>query len=194
MGGDKSAWELAVEMMHTRDNTKEAPARQPVTIEPAGIDLALFEDDDLPTGLAVLSAAGTLRRSDSISNLHLPASSNGRSTSRKGKRKRHQSEPEEEEVYLSSADEDGLVNEEMVVADDTLVFAREKNTRLTVYWPARILQYIPPKRASGEGEYKVEYMDKIEAKIPRSLFYTEDEEEFYTCEVRLFDYPFCQGV
>lgn len=75
-------------------------------------------------------------------------------------------------------------------ADDTLtipgelILARE-GRRQTTYWPARILQYIPPKKWKQEPKYLVEYLDDTKLAIPRDIFYTTDEDQFATCLVRL---------
>ncbi|KAF9469412.1 hypothetical protein BDZ94DRAFT_1303884 [Collybia nuda] len=73
-------------------------------------------------------------------------------------------------------------------ADDTLtipgelILAREKRPN-TTYWPARILQYVPPKKRSQEPKYLVEFLDGKKLYIPRDIFYTTDEDSFATCEV-----------
>lgn len=74
-------------------------------------------------------------------------------------------------------------------ADDTLtipgelILARESRAK-TTYWPAKILQYIPPKKRSEDPKYLVEFLDEFKGSIPRSLFHTTDDDQFATCIVR----------
>lgn len=58
-----------------------------------------------------------------------------------------------------------------------LVLARTKKGRKPLHWPARILAFVE------SGLYKVEFLDAEVHDLPRSMFYTMDQDEFGTCEV-----------
>lgn len=58
-----------------------------------------------------------------------------------------------------------------------LILARSKTVRKVCYWPAHILDY------TEAGLYKVEYMDLEQDDIPRSMFFSAEQDEFGTCEV-----------
>jgi hypothetical protein len=71
-----------------------------------------------------------------------------------------------------------------------LVLARENIATQTEYWPAKLQEYVPPKRKARnkqeEGRYRVMWFDgttNAKEPIPRSCFYTQEEEEFATCKV-----------
>jgi hypothetical protein len=73
-------------------------------------------------------------------------------------------------------------------ADDSLdipgelLLAREtKNS--TVYWPARIIEYVPPEQRTETGGYLVEFLDSTQIVVPRQLFFTSEEDGFTTCKV-----------
>ena len=54
------------------------------------------------------------------------------------------------------------------------------------YWPARILEYVPPRnKREKEGKYKIEYLDKTTSIVNRNGFYTSEEDGFGTCKVNL---------
>lgn len=73
-------------------------------------------------------------------------------------------------------------------ADDSLeipgelIFARE-NPSSAYYWPARILEYVPPKRRTQEGMYRLEFLDNLVLVISRKCFFTSEEDGFTTCKV-----------
>jgi hypothetical protein len=73
------------------------------------------------------------------------------------------------------ADPDLDIPGELVLAD---------HQRRKVYWPARILAYIPPAHERDRPRYRVEYLDDDQASILRSEFFTTMEEGFATCQVR----------
>ncbi|KLO07330.1 hypothetical protein SCHPADRAFT_653409 [Schizopora paradoxa] len=76
-------------------------------------------------------------------------------------------------------------------ADDSLsipgepVYAKDKKSRRD-YWPAEILEYVPPTKSSQKGRYKLRFLDRTELFVTRDMFYSQDEPEFATC--RLGDY------
>jgi hypothetical protein len=66
-----------------------------------------------------------------------------------------------------------------------LVLAREKNGS-TVYWPAKLEEYVCPQGPRQKPKYRVEFLDRSTMAIPRNWFYTSEEPEFATCKVRIF--------
>lgn len=64
------------------------------------------------------------------------------------------------------------------------VLAREKRSK-TIYWPARVLSYVPPTRSSEQPKYRMQYLDNSEFVITRDMFFTSEEDEFATCKVCL---------
>lgn len=64
-----------------------------------------------------------------------------------------------------------------------LVLAREKKNG-SLYWPAKLLEYIPPTRATKKmGNYLVVYLDETQKAIPRDWFFTSSEDGFGSCRV-----------
>lgn len=54
------------------------------------------------------------------------------------------------------------------------------------YWPARVVEYIPPTKATEKPRFKINFFDWKSAKLPRDCFFTqydEDEVKFADCEV-----------
>lgn len=73
-------------------------------------------------------------------------------------------------------------------ADDSLdipgelLLARETKNA-TVYWPARIIEYRPPKERTESGGYLLEFLDNSQISVPRHFFFTAEEDGFTTCKV-----------
>lgn len=73
-------------------------------------------------------------------------------------------------------------------ADDSLeipgelIFAREKPSS-GFYWPAMILDYVPPKKRTQEGKYRVEFLDNTVLDVSRKFFFTSEDDGFTTCKV-----------
>ncbi|KAF8621499.1 hypothetical protein AX15_007734 [Amanita polypyramis BW_CC] len=56
------------------------------------------------------------------------------------------------------------------------------------YWPARVLDYIPPKsKKEKEGRYKIEYLDGAITLVKRDVFLISEEDEFATCKLGQFE-------
>ncbi|TFK30246.1 hypothetical protein FA15DRAFT_663629 [Coprinopsis marcescibilis] len=68
-----------------------------------------------------------------------------------------------------------------------LVLARVFKKSLTEYWPAKLKEYIPPQGRNKVARYKVQFFDGIEDEIPRSYFYTQEEEGFGICKMGLIN-------
>lgn len=73
-------------------------------------------------------------------------------------------------------------------ADDSLsipgepVYAKDKKSRRD-YWPAEILEYVPPTKRGQKPKYKLRFLDRKELYVTRDMFYAQDESEFATCQV-----------
>ncbi len=94
---------------------------------------------------------------------------------------------EEDAVGLSSQDDLFAHHDETLQIPGELILAKGTNSDKN-YWPARILEYIPPKsKKEREGKYKIEYLDGITSVVDLNAFYTSEEDGFGTCKVRLFE-------
>ena len=62
-----------------------------------------------------------------------------------------------------------------------LVFAREQKG--TVYWPARLEEYLPPTKPTQKPKFRVRYLDETRQDLVRELFFTSDQDMFSTCKV-----------
>jgi hypothetical protein len=54
------------------------------------------------------------------------------------------------------------------------------------YWPAKVVEYIPPAKFSEKPRFKINFFDWKSAKLTRDCFFTkydEDEVKFADCEV-----------
>ncbi|KAK1234375.1 hypothetical protein PQX77_002413 [Marasmius sp. AFHP31] len=81
------------------------------------------------------------------------------------------------------------------------VLCRAKKSTMTEYWPAQVLGYVPPparrkKKGKGknpgavEGMYRVVFLDDKEMEVPRSWFYSVNQEEFGRCKIGVFESEF----
>lgn len=64
-----------------------------------------------------------------------------------------------------------------------LILGRERSSKTSVYWPAKIKNYVPPTKRMEQGKYTVIWLDGSEQSIPRDWFYTTDEDGFALCTV-----------
>jgi len=154
--GTKAAWDKAVSEM----------------VEAAHIQL--LEDDELPEVAEVYSYAG-LKRTESSKESDFGSSSK---VSTKGKAKAAVSEDEsDEEISLDPPSEDCMLD-----YPGELLMAKSRLSE-GVYWPAQMIEYIPPKKKGQLGLYKVQFLDLTIKEIPRTFFYTSEQNEFTTCKV-----------
>ncbi len=65
-----------------------------------------------------------------------------------------------------------------------LVLAKEK-PRSSEYWPAKLIEYIPPQKPTQKPKYKALFFDGIIKDIPKDMFYSIYDTEFKSCKVRL---------
>ncbi|KIK57727.1 hypothetical protein GYMLUDRAFT_45897 [Collybiopsis luxurians FD-317 M1] len=82
--------------------------------------------------------------------------------------------------------------DELLQIPGELILAREKSDKNALYWPARLLAYVPPPRLKGksrpkEPKYKIVYLDDTDKEVPRSWFYACHEPEFATCQMGQFE-------
>lgn len=63
-----------------------------------------------------------------------------------------------------------------------LVLARDR-VNATQHWPAKILDYVPPKHRKQKARYKVLFFDHSMKDITEDMFFTESQEGFGTCKV-----------
>ena len=64
-----------------------------------------------------------------------------------------------------------------------LVLGRDKASKSSPYWPAKIRDYVPPTKRTEQGKYTVIWLDGTDQNIPRDWFYTTDEDGFTVCTV-----------
>ena len=67
-----------------------------------------------------------------------------------------------------------------------LVLGRDRASKTSAYWPAKIKGYVPPTKRTERGKYTVTWLDGLEQNIPRDWFYTSDEDGFILCTVCIF--------
>jgi hypothetical protein len=94
----------------------------------------------------------------------------------KGKRKRA-CESDDEGFWEPSPPDVGLD------IPGELVLGRERASKTSAYWPAKIKDYVPPTKRTEQGKYTVVWLDASEQNIPRGWFYTTDEDGFALCTV-----------
>jgi len=109
----------------------------------------------------------------------------------KGKKGKNKARSEAEDTDMLSDDDAHDVFWAPPPADESLnigeekVFAHEKKNS-SLYWPALVLYYKQPKNSKEVPLYGVRFLDEVRAEIPRSWFFTSDQDEFPTCKVLSF--------
>ncbi|THH01653.1 hypothetical protein EW026_g1088 [Hermanssonia centrifuga] len=63
-----------------------------------------------------------------------------------------------------------------------LVLAKEK-PRSSEYWPAKLIEYIPPQKPTQKPKYKALFFDGIIKDIPKDMFYSIYDTEFKSCKM-----------
>ena len=104
-----------------------------------------------------------------------------------------------QDSYVSSDEEQSLLDNPVAVDDDEnwtppppgpyeipgeLVLAKESSTR-TQFWPAKIIDYIPPSNRAQKPKYRVLFFDGLVRNITATMFYAEHQDGFRDCVVRL---------
>ncbi|RXW22805.1 hypothetical protein EST38_g3051 [Candolleomyces aberdarensis] len=140
---------------------------------------AFLDSDDLPHPMEALTAMSALGRTGSSSTVAPNGSTNGKG---RGKRKRRQSEEQTDPSDEEREHEPPLENEDLDIPGE-LVLARSAKTSLNEYWPAKLLDYVPPKKKEKEGKYKIVFLDTTQEAIPRKFFYIQSEDGFLTCKL-----------
>jgi hypothetical protein len=96
----------------------------------------------------------------------------------KGKGKRKRTCESDDEGFWESPPADGGLD-----IPGELVLGRDKASKISAYWPAKIKAYVPPTKHTEQGKYTVIWLDGSEQNIPRDWFYTTDEDGFARCTV-----------
>lgn len=111
------------------------------------------------------------------------------STKIKGKRKRKDisetSADEHQVTYVNKKEERWDEVDDELDLPGELVLGRDGPSKDIDYWPAKLINYIPPTKPNQAGKYAVTWLDGTTGQIPRSWFYTMSEDEFATCKVWL---------
>ena len=132
-------------------------------------------DSELPAYYAVWSSQQTAPPSqDDAETISRQPERKAKS---KGKRKKRSSVASEKEP----AQEDDEFERSLLQIPGELIYA--KAMPKGEYWPALIEEYI--KDGEDKGQYRIIWMDDSKQNIPRSWFYTSQDEEFITCKVRI---------
>ncbi|KAJ7578462.1 hypothetical protein C8J56DRAFT_1170257, partial [Mycena floridula] len=84
-------------------------------------------------------------------------------------------------VIAESSEAPEPEQEQETIESGELVYAKEKSN--SVYWPARVLSYVPPVDGQKKGKYHVHYIDDTRKQIPRTWFYTYEDDGFGLCQV-----------
>ncbi|THH31120.1 hypothetical protein EUX98_g3076 [Antrodiella citrinella] len=63
-----------------------------------------------------------------------------------------------------------------------LVLSKDKS-KSTQFWPAKILEYVPPKNAKQKPRYKVLFFDHSIRDVTEDMFLSESQEGFGTCKL-----------
>ncbi|EGN95688.1 hypothetical protein SERLA73DRAFT_186864 [Serpula lacrymans var. lacrymans S7.3] len=66
-----------------------------------------------------------------------------------------------------------------------LVLARPP--RNNKFWPAKLIAYIPPTKATQKSKFTVKFLDELEYDLTRDRFYTSEEPGFVDCELGKFE-------
>ena len=113
--------------------------------------------------------------SPTTSSTAVPNVGKGRS---KGKGKRKRTCDSEDEVFWEPPPADASLD-----IPGELVLGRDKASKTSAYWPARIKCYVPPTKRTERGKYTVIWLDGTEKNIPRDWFYASEEDGFVLCTV-----------
>jgi hypothetical protein len=112
----------------------------------------------------------------------------------KSKRGKGKARSDDEDIDMFTDDHDThddlwvppTVDESLNMGEEK-VFAREKKNS-SLYWPAFVKYYKAPRNAKEKPLYGVRFLDETAGEIPRSWFFTSDQDEFATCKV-FFPFP-----
>lgn len=104
----------------------------------------------------------------------------------KGKRKRRSNSVTNSYTDASdhgAADEVPWVVPEPDLEPGELGLSRDKRASTVDYWPAKVIEYIPPASRKQPPRYRVTWLDDDEGIVERSWFYAQHEDGFATCKV-----------
>ncbi|KAJ6622865.1 hypothetical protein B0H10DRAFT_1944195 [Mycena sp. CBHHK59/15] len=71
-----------------------------------------------------------------------------------------------------------------------LVLAHDAKRNKTIYWPARILEYLPPAKPGLPGRYAIQWIDLTQCALPRTAFFAYEDAGFGTCKLGRFESVF----
>ena len=108
----------------------------------------------------------------------IPVSTNMGKGGSKGKGKRKRTYDSDNESFWEPPPADAGLD-----IPGELVLGRDRASKSSVYWPAKIKDYVPPTKRTEQGKYTVIWLDGSEQNIPRDWFYTTDEDGFALCTV-----------
>ena len=176
-------WEDALQELkkHMERNTTIIKSRNPFEIDEDDDDADDADDSD-----ASLPEIGKMFNNLYESTLHTATLSRTDTSKKKGKRKRRNSS---EMTSYKDAGDFGTVDEDLWVPPEPeyepgeLVLSRDRPSRTVDYWPAKLIEYVPPTNRKQPPRYKVTWLDDTEGIVERSWFYAMNEDGFGTCKV-----------
>lgn len=183
-GALENKWEDAVREL------KEDKERNSAIIKNSKAIQLNEREDETDDSDASLPAVGELFNNLYEATLHTSTLSwTDISKKKKGKRKRRNSSEMSnrgDESAFGAVDEDLWVPPEPepeLNLPGELVLSRDRSSRTVDYWPAKLIEYIPPTSRKQAPRYKVTWLDDSEGIVERSWFYAMNEDGFGTCKV-----------
>lgn len=74
--------------------------------------------------------------------------------------------------------------ENLMIPGEPVLCRKSRSEGYTVsYWPAKIMNHIPPSRRNGKAKYEVHFFDRETAKVSRDQFFTCFDDGFSSCTV-----------
>ncbi|KAF5331036.1 hypothetical protein D9619_005267 [Psilocybe cf. subviscida] len=156
------------------------------------------DEDDADDSDASLPEFGKLFSNLYEATLHTATLPRAVTSKKKGKRKRGNGS---DMSNYEDAGDFGAVDEDIWVPPepehgldlpDELVLSRDRPSRTVDYWPAKLLEYIPPTNRKQAPRYRVTWLDDTEGIVERSWFYTMREDGFGTCKLGQFQSSFSE--
>lgn len=74
--------------------------------------------------------------------------------------------------------------ENLMIPGEPVLCRKSRSEGHTVrYWPAKIMNYLPPKHRNEQAKYEVHFFDRETLKVSRDRFFTCFDEGFGSCTV-----------
>ncbi|KAG6836876.1 hypothetical protein H0H93_001936 [Arthromyces matolae] len=184
----KRRWRLAVEEVEAVDEAKHLPPKKPTIPQKqhATIDRKspfLLSDDAYDSDLPEIGTEEFRTYSAPSS----PVKAVSAKAQSKNKRKMSFSSDSDSEISKTPlAKWSPRPPDISITIPGELVLALERATD-TVYWPAKVLEYLPADKPTKQDKYYVEFLDGKLQHIPRRSFYIAEEEKFATCKLGQWD-------